>query len=191
VFSEALSDNARAVLERYLEAKWMGVSEAPSTVSILPSDGAVRIASGALLDLGGLSQTVASVSGAGVVSDGALTVTEWLVPGGTNRMGTLTLPGSPTLIGATLLADVAADGSADRLVCAGDMSLDGVSLQVADTASLNIRKSYTVVTSAGRLTGSFADDNLPEGWRIRYSRAQDSGSATLFWASHATVFSVR
>ena len=92
----------------------------------------MRVASCTALDLGGAAQTVASVSGDGAVSNGTLTVTDTLAPGGTNRVGVLTLSGSPVLRGATLLADVATDGTGDRLVCTGDLSLEGVLLQVAN-----------------------------------------------------------
>ena len=157
----------------------------------MPTNGAVRIASGATLNLGGLAQTVSSVSGAGTVANGALTVTDWIAPGGTNGVGTLTLPGSSVFAGATLRVDVSVSGDGDRLICNGDASLEGVTLQVANPAALNIRKCYTVVVASGRLTGAFATDNLPKDWHIRYSRGPDDASATLFWASHATVFSIR
>ena len=139
VFDTALSAGTRREVESYLRNKWMGGSD--TLAAVLPTNGAVRVASCTALDLGGLAQTVASVSGDGAVSNGALTVTDLLAPGGTNRVGVLTLSGSPVLMGATLLADVATDGTGDRLVCTGDLSLEGITLQVANSGLLNIRRS--------------------------------------------------
>ncbi len=189
VFDTALSDGTRRDVESYLRSKWLGASD--TLAAVLPANGAVRVASGAALDLGGAAQTVASVSGDGAVSNGTLTVTDTLAPGGTNRVGVLTLSGSPVLRGATLLADVATDGTGDRLVCTGDLSLEGVLLQVANPGLLNVRRSYTLATCSGNLSGSFSSTSLPDGWHVRYDRTPGAGSATVYWASHATVFSVR
>jgi autotransporter-associated beta strand protein len=189
VFDTALGDVTRRDVETSLRNKWLGASEAIQPV--LPTNGAIRVASGAALDLGGMSQTLAAVSGEGTVSNGLLTVRDSVAPGGTNRVGVLTLPGSPTLGGATLLADVATDGAGDQLVCTGDLSLEGVALQVARLERLNVRQCYTLAVCSGRLTGSFVSAELPDDWHVRYDRTPGAGSATLYWASHATVFSVR
>jgi fibronectin-binding autotransporter adhesin len=67
-FNSALSLNSRLAVEAYLNAKWNGV---------LPAGGVVSIASGATLDLNGVSQTIAGladVSGAaGLVTNGTAT----------------------------------------------------------------------------------------------------------------------
>jgi autotransporter-associated beta strand protein len=192
VYGAALDDSARSNAEAYLRNKWFGGSDAWGVPwPVLPTNGAVRVASGAALDLGGAAQTVASVSGDGVVSNGALTVTDTLAPGGTNRVGVLTLPGSPILSGATLLVDVAADGTGDRLVCTGDLALEGVLLQVANLGLLNSWRTYTLATCAGSLTGSFSSTGLPDDWYVRYDRTPGAGSVTIYRPSHATVFSVR
>ncbi len=189
VFDTALGDSMRREVDAYLRNKWLGASDAG--LPVLPTNGAVRVAAGAALDLGGMSQTLASVSGDGTVSNGLLTVTHTLAPGGTNRVGVLTLPGSPVLAGATLLADVTAGGIGDRLVCSGALSLEGVTLQIATPELLNIRRAYTLASCSGTLTGSFVATDLPDDWRVRYDRTPGAGTATMYWASHATVLSVR
>ena len=113
------------------------------------------------------------------------------MPGGTHAVGTLTVCGAPSLAGATLLMDAAADGTCDRLVCVGDLSLQGLALQVDLSGHLNTRKCYTPVACAGALTGTLSGLDLPDGWHVRYDRTPGAGSVTLYWASHATVFSVR
>ena len=52
-FNSALSLNSRLAVEAYLNAKWNGV---------LPAGGVVSIASGATLDLNGVSQTIAGLA---------------------------------------------------------------------------------------------------------------------------------
>jgi autotransporter-associated beta strand protein len=191
VFDAALDDAARVATERYLRNKWIAPVSAWVPWSVLPSNGAVKVASGAALDLGGTAQTLFSLKGGGAVSNGALTVTDWIMPGGAHAVGTLTVCGAPSLAGATLLMDAAADGTCDQLVCVGDLSLQGLALQVDLSGHLNTRKCYTPVACAGALTGTLSGLDLPDGWHVRYDRTPGAGSVTLYWASHATVFSVR
>ena len=185
VFDTALSDVTRRNAEAYLRNKWMGASD-PLT-PVLATNGAVRVASGAVLNLDGASHTVASVSGDGTVSNGALAVTGTLAPGGDGTVGTLTFAASPVLSGATLLADVAAGGACDRVAASGDLSLAGLALQVADLGLLNTQQSYTLATCSGALTGSFAATNLPENWQVRYTRTPGAGSVRILYAPRGTM----
>jgi len=190
VFDAALEEGVRQTAEAYLRRKWFGAASDWADWPILPAGAAVCVDAGAALDLGGTAQTAAAVGGCGAVSNGTLTVTDTLAPGGTNAVGTLTLACAAILTGATLDVKVTLEGASDELACAADLSLDGVTLAVAQSGALNLRKRYTVVTSSATLAGAFIETNLPEGWRVRYDRTPGAGSATLYWASQATVLSV-
>ena len=191
VFDSALDDAARTSVEGYLRNKWTAHSDAWATWSVLPSNGAVRVGSGAILDLGGTAQTLSALEGSGTVSNGALTVTERIAPGGTNAVGTLTLTQSPMLAGAALEVDVAPDGIGDQLVGLGDVSLDGLSLRIENSGLLDHNRRYPLIVCSGVLTGTFSEQDLPERWRIRYDRTAGSGCAILFWVSRTTVLSVK
>ena len=73
IYFEDFTRDERMAIESKLMGKW-GVGG----VAYTPVDSAVRIslASGSVLDLGGLAQTVQSVAGSGVVSNGILNVTD-------------------------------------------------------------------------------------------------------------------
>jgi autotransporter-associated beta strand protein len=185
VYNTALSDASRVAVEAYLRGKWLGVPE-PS-VSILPANSAVRVAAGAALNLGGMGQTVRSVSGSGSVSNGTLTVTETLAPGNTNAIGMLTLPGSPIVNGATLLVDVSPAGASDRLVVAGDLSLSNLSLQIVNPGLLSAWRRYTLLTCSGALTGELMT-TLPENWIMRYDRT--ARTVTLYYPNPGTLINL-
>jgi autotransporter-associated beta strand protein len=179
VFDTALTAPARRNVETYLKNKWLGASD-PFT-PFLPTNGAVQVASGAVLNLDGASHTVASVSGEGVVSNGALVVTGTISPAG-EAIGTLKL--SNVALNGTLRVNVAMDGSSDQLVSTGNLSLSGLTLQIADTGLLNWQKSYTLVTCSGSLTGEFTTA-LPQNWKIKYDRT--AGTATLVYIPPGTM----
>jgi len=161
VYSSSLSTNDRQSVEAYLSAKWFG-----TTNNVLPSGGAVTVAAGATLDLSGQTQTFAGVSGSGQVSNGTLAVTGTIAPGGTNVIGTLTV-GALVSQNATLLTDVAADGTSDLLSVLGNLNLSTLSLQVANPGQLNRAKDYTLATYTGTQSGMFSATNLTDGWYIR------------------------
>ena len=171
VFDNALTDVPRRNVETYLKNKWLGASD-PLT-PFLPTNGAVQVASGAILNLDGASHTVASVSGEGVLSNGSLIVTGTISPAG-EAIGTLKV--SNVALSGTLRVTVALDGSSDRLASTGNLSLTGLTLQIADTGLLNWHKSYTLVTCTGTLTGEFTA-SLPTNWNLRYDRI--AGTVTL------------
>jgi fibronectin-binding autotransporter adhesin len=125
-FSGALSNADRMLAESYLMAKWFSTG---AVQDALPTNTALRIATGASVDLGGVNQAVGSLSdyaGAGgvVANDGATGVTftvgndgsdaafSGVIRDGTGTValtkveaGALTLAGSNTYSGATLVSD--------------------------------------------------------------------------------------
>lgn len=171
VFNTALSDTARINAEAYLKNKWIS----------LP--GRVNIANGAVLDLDGASQTLTSVTGAGTISNGTLTVSEPLSPAG-DSIGTL--KAANMAFNATLRINVDLDGSCDQLVGSGNLNLTGLTLQIADTNLLNKAKRYTIVNCSGTLTGELTA-SLPTNWRLYYDRTAGAGTATLVYIPPGTM----
>jgi len=193
VYDSILSETDRIAVESYLHDKWVeGYASTTAPMhAILPVDGSVEIADDAALDLGGITQRVDRVSGSGVVSNGVLAVTDMIEPGGINAVGTLTIPGAPLLDGATLSIDLAG-GTSDRLVCSGDLALDGVVLELTNPAVLVGRSGrYAVAVCSGNLTGSLIEPELPEGWQVLYSRTPGAGAVSLFKLSSGTLFIVK
>lgn len=71
-YTREFSFDEKAAVEQYLMAKW-GINNMEYTV--LPKTAAVTMAPGATLDMGGLTQTVKSFTGAGTVANGSLKTT--------------------------------------------------------------------------------------------------------------------
>lgn len=134
-------------------------------VGNLPTGAVVTVNSGAVLDLGGNAQTLAGLSGYGLVTNGTLAVTGMIVPGGTNAVGTLTLAANTALTG-TLLVDTTLTGTNDLLKVQGSLNLTGSTLQIQDVNQLKSGTSYVVATfTPGGLTGRFASANFVAGTR--------------------------
>ncbi|WP_447755727.1 autotransporter domain-containing protein [Pseudomonas nicosulfuronedens] len=99
----------------------------------------------------------ATLGGHGVI-DGNVSLASGarLAPG--NSIGTLTVDGDVTLgAGSTLEIESAPDGSTDRLVSTGTVTLDGANLNVlAEAGTWKPSSSYDIVQAAA-LQGSFAD----------------------------------
>jgi len=129
----------------------------------------VLVASNAVFDVNGKTQTLAGLGGSGLVTNGALlTVTTAVAPGGTNAVGTLTLASTPASLAGTLLVDIAPGGASDRLHVQGDLSLSGLSLSLANPQALDRREQYVVTSCSGTRTGTFWPAALPPRWHLTY-----------------------
>ena len=139
-----------------------------SATNLLSSASAINIAANAVLDLGGSFQTLAGLSGSGMVTNGTLSVSGTIAPGGTNAVGTLSITATATL-GGTLLADVASDGSGDLLAVRGNLSLSALSLVIANPSQLNRSKQYNLITCTGTRAGTFSSVTVPDSrWHVVY-----------------------
>ncbi len=92
----------------------------------LPAGAALRVAAGAVMDLNGNSQSVASLSGGGAVTGGTLTVTGCLTPGDTNTViSALTVHAGLVLsANATNVFD-STQATSDVVRVAGTLTLQG------------------------------------------------------------------
>jgi fibronectin-binding autotransporter adhesin len=148
----------------------------------LPPSSTVAIAATGVLDLAGTSNTVDNLSGKGMVSNGVLTVTGIVMPGGTNILGTLSVSSGLVMTG-TLLVDVEADNTNDVLAVQGNVDLSNATLMLDPAATLNTNRSYTFLTCTDTLS-RFENVSIPDGWTLRY----DNGAVRLV-ASSAVTFS--
>ena len=138
----------------------------------------------ATLDLNGTSQTAKELGGFGTVKGGTLAVTGTIQPGGRDAVGTLTLDGT-ALTSGTLVIDVAADGTCDKLVATGTLNLSNLNLVIAG-AELDKGKRYEIATAAS-VTGAFASTTLPESrWHVSVS-----GTKVTLTSVRGTVVIVR
>jgi autotransporter-associated beta strand protein len=83
-YNRVVSQAEREQIEDYLADKWLGCrlhSDAPQSENILPSGTALSLENRAVLDLGGVSQTVASLSGEGTITNSSGTVATLTVTG--------------------------------------------------------------------------------------------------------------
>jgi len=152
--------------------------------NLLPVASEVKVAAEALLDLGQTSQTLAGLSGFGWVTNGMLSVTGVVAPGGANVIGTLTLATTNNLTG-TLRVDISEDGACDVLAIKGDIVLSGLALtaDVIDQLT-DLKLKYTILTCTGTRTGTFGTKTLPNGWIVSY---EENGDVKLVYAGGTLI----
>ena len=98
------------------------------------------------------------------MTNGTVAVADAILPGGEGKVGTLTLAGA-SLASGTLVVDVGANGTCDRLVSTGTLDLSKLSLALGEGAVLDETKVYTIATAA-EVTGRFAEVVVPKKWRV-------------------------
>ncbi len=152
----------------------------------LQSATSVQIAGGAVLDLdGNVQSSIAGLSGSGLVTNGTLfALSGTIAPGGTAVIGTLTVAVHVTGT-AKLLADVAMDGTSDLLAVQGDVTLSGMTLEIANPGQLDHSKQYTVLTYSGTRTGKFVSVTVPDSrWHVIYP---SDGTVKLIYISGTMI----
>ncbi|MCT7378693.1 autotransporter domain-containing protein [Chelativorans salis] len=122
-------------------------------------DSATFVANGTL---GGILDVLAGgrLRGAGAV--GTTTMAGSVAPG--NSIGTLTVSGDYTqAAGSTYEVEVDGAGNSDLLDVSGTATLEGGTVEVVPLPDFTIDTSYTVLSAAGGVTGTFDDLALTSG----------------------------
>jgi len=117
IFNSTLSPADIAIVRNYLAYKWFGIGSPSSAGSPLPSSTAVSIASGATFDLGGASQTIASLSdsagsGGTITNSAASTATLTINPASGSTTFSGALSGPISLVKSGIATQVLAGASA-------------------------------------------------------------------------------
>ena len=155
-----------------------------SETDLLAADSTVLMAAGTVFDLGGITQNLDTLSGSGTVSNGTLVVNNTLAPGGIDTIGTLSIDASLS-VNATVLIDVATDGSSDLLEVAGDLDLSSATLTIANPEDLDTAEQYTIIDCGGTITAPFASVNTGDGrWKVVY---KPDGTAKLVYISGTLI----
>ena len=160
-------------------------TSASGSTNQLDATASVVLGNGAVLDLAGTVQTLSSVSGNGIISNGTLAVTGIITPGGDGTVGTLTVSDGNVSGSGTLRIDVTADGDCDRLIVDGDIDLSDLNLEIANPSALNRSKTYTVLACTGTRTGVFRSIAASDSrWHAAY---RSDGSVQLFFVGGTLI----
>lgn len=146
IYNEDFTHDERAAIEAFLMAKW-GIG----SVTYAPFGTAdVVLQTGSTIDLGGLTQTVQSLSGSGTVQNGTLTVTDAI---SLSAGEVLTLPNTAVFTLGTVAAKIVS-GDSSTVTLYGSLA-DAIVAQNADsTGALTITASATdVVLGATEIAG--------------------------------------
>ena len=149
-YSRNLNHAERKAIESYLMAKW---NVGSATYNVIPTSADVTMKSGATLDMGGLTQTVKSFTGAGTVTNGYLKTT-----------GDLTVDGGTLTIQATTgQTYVLSDVETERLVLTGNAK--GYTVKAPENAKIVGRFVVPEGISVG-FEGADVTVDAPRGWSI-------------------------
>ena len=121
-YDRVLSQAEREQIEDYLADKWLGYrlhSDAPQSENILPTGTALSLANRAVLDLSGVSQTLASLSGEGTITNSGRTTATLTVTGSMSFSGVIA--GNIRLV----KSGSAATDLSVKLATTNDVVLDG------------------------------------------------------------------
>ena len=122
----------------------------------------LTVAAGATLDLGGSTQAVHSVTGAGTVSNGLFAAGTVLSPAGDGAVGTIALSGVTLAPGVQYRVDLG-----DRLDVTGSLDVTGLILHINNPEALVRSQTYTLIQTSGGITGTATlDTPLPSGWKV-------------------------
>jgi len=152
----------------------------------LAADTAISLAPDTVLDLSGMEQNVALLSGSGSVSNGTLVLTGTIYPGGSNTVGTLTL-NSVRFENAQLMTDLL-EGAADQLIVTATGATDLSGLTVIPLLPANLKPAgvYCIAETAG----TFA--NLPALNDTKWTCARSGNNKQLLLAAkNGTILVLR
>ena len=136
----------------------------------LEGDIYLELGENAVLDLCGNTICVSAVGGSGAIVNGTVIVTDRILPGGEDAVGTLTFASAPVVAGATL--EIEADGEdCDSIVVGGDFDIDGLAVRQPAYAGFT-GHDYIVISTSGTLSGEFSSHNLKSRyWKIEYKES--------------------
>ena len=138
IYDRHLEDAERQAVEAYLGAKWgIAVESVGVATNVLPATTDVTVADGAALDLAGRVQTVASIAGAGAVTNSSLS------------QATLTL-GTLNGFAGMLSGNVRLEVAGTTTLSAGATIDPGIDLHLAPDAVLDLNgRTITVRNASG------------------------------------------
>ncbi len=113
-FDRVLSEHEKRVVENYLSEKWLGRTLHADTLAApaLPAATALRVETGATLDLAGVSATVASLSGNGTITNSSETAATLTVTGSADFTGRIAGPVTVATSGSASIGAVVGSGAA-------------------------------------------------------------------------------
>ena len=113
-FDRVLSEHEKRVVENYLSEKWLGRTLWADTLAApaLPAATALRVETGATLDLAGVSATVASLSGNGTITNTSETAATLTVTGAADFTGRIVGPVTVATAGSASIGAVVGAGAA-------------------------------------------------------------------------------
>jgi len=130
-------------VEAYLSAKWLAEGGLTVSDQVFAPTAQLILTNNVAVDLGGTSQTVHNLSGAGSFQNGNLALD-----------GTLTVRVSPA-------------GTYDPIAVDGNLHLAQVTLNVVGLEFLDNTQTHTILSVTGDITGTIVAPNLPKGWSVR------------------------
>lgn len=147
----------------YLSKKWFGKSLTSYQTNSLSPAIAAEVKTGAVLDLCGGSQTVSSLAGSGLVTNGTVTVTSRLTPGDTSAAASvMTVGGNLTLAaGATNAFDYVST-TVDKVSVAGTLTLLG-----ANTVELSLNGQPPPTQLTLFTFGSLVGEGYLTAWSVQ------------------------
>jgi autotransporter-associated beta strand protein len=148
--------------------------------SSLPAGTALRVRTGAVMDLSGVRQTVAALGGSGTVTGGTLTVTGRLTPGDTNTVvSALTVSGGLVLAAGVTNAFDCTSVNSDVVNVFGTLTLQGANTVQMTLAGAQTPPPQVTLFTFDSLVGgtnltNWTVTGLSNGYRVRLTaRAND------------------
>ncbi len=167
IFDKALGAE-RATYEEALAQKWLGTTlktaETPTQTTAFPTNAVIEIASGAMLDMSGGTNTFAFAGGQGTITNGALVYNAVSLGLNATRRVQVTGAGSSlTFNNTTLQAEVGSQAlfSAPSIVFGS-----GVTLNLANEGSLDRGVRYPLFITDS-LTGTYTLTPIGTCWKVR------------------------
>ena len=159
-----------------------------SVAGFLSPSSAVTVASGAMLDLGVSTQSVAGLSGAGMVTNGQLNVTGTVAPGGSGAIGTLTVKGNLSVAsGAVHDWEFNGAGAADLVAVSGTLVLPSTATVNLSGLGAGYKGQKIVLYTFGNYSGP---TDL-KGWSVGFGASVkvDLASKQVIVVAPGTVLS--